>query len=260
MQGIAVYLVFGKNINCDFITNLDNKNNNYIFYFNNWIAVLTQFIICIACFAAIPIFAFESRTNLHSILMSLYRTYLFNKNNIDNKILSKAEDTTNLSSKNNGFNNNSNNNINDVLNDALNINNDNSDNSDNDSNNSNRKISNDKARNSKHITKSNISLDSFDFEIETIKSRWIEGTFICISACIVALEIKNLNLMLTLSGATYGCYIMFILPSLLYIKSINNTKLNRNITKYEIILNYSAYLMLFIGAIIAIAGITTALI
>ena len=97
-----------------------------------------------------------------------------------------------------------------------------------------------------------------DFEIETTKSRWIEGTFICLSACIVALEVKNLNLMLTLAGATYGCYIMFILPSMLYIKSINETKRQRILNKYEKMLVYCAYAMLVLGAVIAVAGVTTA--
>ena len=54
IQGCAVYIVWGNLINSDFITNLDSKNNNYIFYFDDWLSTLTQFIICIACFAAIP--------------------------------------------------------------------------------------------------------------------------------------------------------------------------------------------------------------
>ena len=97
-----------------------------------------------------------------------------------------------------------------------------------------------------------------DLEKETIKSRWIEGTFICFSACVIALEVKNLNLMLTLAGATYGCYIMFILPSLLYIKSIRKTKRIRDIDAFEAALVYFAYTMLLVGAVICVAGITTA--
>merc|ERR1712154_11255 len=59
MQGIAVYIVWGNQINSDFITNLDHLNANYIFYFNEWLSTFTQFIISIACFFSIPIFAFE---------------------------------------------------------------------------------------------------------------------------------------------------------------------------------------------------------
>ena len=114
IQGIAVYLVWGTKINQDFITNLDSKNENYKFYFDSWLSTLTQFIICVACFAAIPIFAFESRTNLHAILMSILRSHRLNSslNNVADSVtlhqqaknskkyenLSAAEDVTHLNS------------------------------------------------------------------------------------------------------------------------------------------------------------------
>ena len=186
-QGIAVYLVWADSINSDFVTNLDPKNKHYEFYFPNWLATLTQIIIAISCFFSIPILAFESRTNLHSIITSCYKSYYMDNND---QLLQNEND---------------------------------------------------------------------DHESEeTCLSRWTEGSFICISASLVAMLVSDLNLCLALAGATYSCYISYFLPSTIYMMTLN--KIGENVTSYDIILKYIAIFSIMYGSIVCVSGIIATLI
>eukprot|EP01083_Nonionella_stella_P012190 34585_1 len=74
LSGLSVYFVWGNTINKDFITNLDANDANYVFYLPQWLAGLSQLLICIASFISSPIFIIEARVNLHSVIMQLYQS------------------------------------------------------------------------------------------------------------------------------------------------------------------------------------------
>jgi len=71
MFGVSGYIVWGQHVNSDFITNLDPSNPHYEFYFARWVAILTQIAMAGCCFITTPILAFESRTNLHAIIVRI---------------------------------------------------------------------------------------------------------------------------------------------------------------------------------------------
>jgi len=78
IEALSVYLVWGQNISTDFILNLDPSHKteyNYAFYFTDDLARAVQFIFCVGCFCGVPYLAFESRTNLHAIVTSVFRNW-----------------------------------------------------------------------------------------------------------------------------------------------------------------------------------------
>eukprot|EP01084_Bolivina_argentea_P308663 533792_1 len=223
-QGVAFYIVWADSINKDFITNLDNKNSNYIFYFDSWLSTLTQFIISIACFFSIPIFAFESRTNLHAIIRNL-KELLFRKTEIS--LINESTQDERVDSNvlyENEYNDYSVDDINCV-------------------NNVEDRI----------VSEERIN----ENEMGSFLSRLIEGSVICISAALVAMLISDLNLCLSLAGATYGCYISYFLPSGVYIIAVNKFDA-RQLTNYDVILKYIAIISILYGVVVCIAGILTA--
>ena len=230
VQGIAVYAVWGARINADFITNLDAHDANYTFFLSAWLSTLTQLLISLACFFSIPIFAFESRTNLHSLLRSAKSTccrgtgsaaamnvqtpaLLSSHEHGNAPVVSPAEDVYRINS---------------------------------------------------------LSKDYCDVELEvareggvaeegeTCLSRWLEGSFILLSAALVALLISNLNLCLSLCGATYGVYISYFLPSGVYIAAVNRFDA-RQLERYDVVLKYIAVFSIAYGSVVCVAGITTSL-
>ena len=83
---------------------------------------------------------------------------------------------------------------------------------------------------------------------------FIEGLFISILTSFIALKVTDLNLVLSIVGATYACYISYFLPSGLYIK--HYYKCN-DITLYDKILYYIAIFSCIFGIIVCVAGLST---
>ena len=193
LQGFFIYCAYGANVDQDFTDNIAD------YFFNGTWGNITQFMIAVACFVGIPVFAFECRTNFHAILVSIYN--YCNKSNINQSRLSNANliqvsiDTT----------------------------------KDDDT----------------QSTQENDTPFIYIF---------IEGLFISILTSFIALKVTDLNLVLSIVGATYACYISFLLPSGLYIK--HYYKCN-DVTLYDKILYYIAIFSCIFGIIICVAGLAT---
>ncbi|ETN99421.1 hypothetical protein RFI_38053, partial [Reticulomyxa filosa] len=76
---VSVYMVWGQSLSNDFIKDLDPDDDNFQFFLGHSYARAIQFAICISCFVAIPLFAFEARTNLHAIVHALYYPFAHRK-------------------------------------------------------------------------------------------------------------------------------------------------------------------------------------
>eukprot|EP01083_Nonionella_stella_P205074 747144_1 len=85
--------------------------------------------------------------------------------------------------------------------------------------------------------------------------RLIESGVIMASAAVVALYVTNLNWCLSLVGATYGCYIAYFLPSVVYWKAVS--KENKLSTKQKILKCLSVICVLY-GIMVCVLGITMA--
>ena len=221
--GVAAYLVWGDRVDSDFIDNLSVGDSNYIWFLEPWLSTVTQFVICISCFFSIPIFAFESRTNLHSILSSAHKTCCAGRNGVHLQAVhdeSDHEEDEHL-------------NVSQLFADGMGLRGD-------------------------HDVD---GIESMDNESETRTSRWMEGSVILITAALVALLVSDLSLCLTICGATYGCFISYFLPSGVYIKAMNSWQAQPHsppLTLCDFILKYIAWFSIMIGLIVCVAGIVTA--
>ena len=193
VQGICVYLVWGRcvahvlprrhalgclllssfffsvslsfrDIDDDFISNLSLNNSEYIFYFSSWLSTMTQFVIVFGCFLGLPMDAFTSRTNLHSIYRSIQRSWMAYQERRDRDSLSMEE-----------------------LEDA---------------------------EQSEYLlldrdipSRSSIEIDT---EEASLCARCVEAAALIISAAVVAILCTDLNLIITLCGATYACFIRHV--------------------------------------------------
>ena len=83
-------------------------------------------------------------------------------------------------------------------------------------------------------------------------SRLIESGIIIGSAAIVALYLTNLNWCLSLVGATYGCYIAYFVPSIVYWKAVKDLK---EISTKKRVLKYLAILSMGYGVIVCVLGV-----
>eukprot|EP01084_Bolivina_argentea_P050797 93413_1 len=195
-QGIPVYIAWANSVNTDFITNLDSDNANYRFYFQTWLSTLTQLIIAISCFFAIPILCYECRTNLHSIIESIMVRFNMHKNyNTDTDVDVDMDDMS-------------------------------------DSNHSNENtplIGNRMYNNIKE---------------KSLLVRVIEGSCICISAAFIALMVSDLNLCITLVGATYACYMSYFLPSGVFLRTLHGSN---ELPVYDKLLKYVAMFSILYG-------------
>eukprot|EP01084_Bolivina_argentea_P309960 536205_1 len=214
--GISTMIIWGDNINDDFITNLDYNNSNYVFYYGFELATVTQFFLCLITFASIPIFAFESRKNLHYILMDIYYYWLFvcidrnNQIDMENNNQNIDNETTPLIH------------------------------------------ANDNETTHMHM---NTVMD-YNYE-ETSTSIWIEGSFLIVSAAGVALFLTNLNWSLTLVGSTYGSYIVYFIPSVIYCMAIRNSRI---LTVKHKFFMFMAFLIFIYGIVVCGMGLTAAFI
>ena len=95
-----------------------------------------------------------------------------------------------------------------------------------------------------------------DFEPETLLSRIIEATLICVSAAIIAITVENLNLMISIVGATYGSFLLFFLPAIVYYNGIKTHRLP--LSNLQIILKYVCFIYFIAGIVIGVAGIVAA--
>merc|ERR1712228_535648 len=93
-----------------------------------------------------------------------------------------------------------------------------------------------------------------DFE-ETMLSRLIEGSVIVITAALVAMLVTDLNLSLSLCGATYACYIFYFLPSGAYLVAIRRFNPNQ-LVFYDRFLKYIALFSICYGIFVCVTGIT----
>jgi len=246
VQGLCVYLVWGRNIDSDFISNLSLSDDHYIFYFSSWLATTTQFVIVVGCFLGLPLDAFTSRTNLHSILRSIQRSWIAwraqNGNGNGNESVSLEEQMENEEQS-----------------EYLLLN-----------------------ENDRNITqRSSVDLDA---EEASLAVRCAEAFVLIFSAAIVAIVCTDLNLIITLCGATYACFISYYVPGGVYIKSIheqrgdavmenhdeenengngngnvgdNNMDRNMELGVHEMNLKYIAYFVLFYGTLVSVAGLVT---
>ena len=231
--GFAALIIWGNRINPDFMTNLDYNDTNYVFYYGMELSTTTQFIMCIVTFASIPMFAFEARPNSHYIAMDAYCKFIKNgkwkrcccdlMKNGDHEPESKHgvhvkprsitdyarlesleseanidhEETPLMASEHGSIESSSTSNSN----------------------------------NGEH--------DDYDHEendySETWKTIMVESGTIIVTASIVALYLTNLNWCLSLVGATYGCYISYFVPSIVYWRCISNISKNKLETKHKIL-------------------------
>merc|ERR1719491_106674 len=73
IEGLSVYLVWGSDVDFDFLLNLSHSDPNYIFFFSRWLSTLMQFVICGACLGSIPLLTFAARENLHSMIGAVHK-------------------------------------------------------------------------------------------------------------------------------------------------------------------------------------------
>merc|ERR1739844_635076 len=85
----------GSQVNDDFISNLDYKDKNYVFYFGMELSTTTQFILALITFSSIPMFSFEARTNSHYILMDIWSKCCV-RNRMEEGIEENSEEDTPL--------------------------------------------------------------------------------------------------------------------------------------------------------------------
>ena len=213
INGFAAYLVWGNDINEDFITNLDPENTNYIFYFKKWLALLIQLFMCIATFISQPLYTIEARINLHSVLIEMYRKFVPFDANASVQEKSFTVD----------------------------------DNDDDE----NEKHSDDPLIEPKNNINNNNMIEDKLYE-ETLKSRICEGSFLVLSAALIAIFVTNVNAVIALSGAIYSAYISYFLPAFIYYRVI--TTIQRNVTRKQLILKYLAILMIIYSVIVFIFG------
>lgn len=98
-----------------------------------------------------------------------------------------------------------------------------------------------------------IVLKEEDLENASFCERCIEGTAICASAALVAILVSDLNLSLSLAGVTYGYFIMFFLPSVIYYRAASRIA-KHNLSEYDRFLKWMAILSVIYGTIVSIAG------
>ena len=252
--GFAALIIWGNRINPDFMTNLDYNNTNYVFYYGMELSTTTQFIMCIVTFASIPMFAFEARTNSHYIAMDAYYKYIKNgkwktcccdlfKNGLSNTSLhhnrtTSITDYTKLESEASEAN------IDHEETPLMGSEHSSVESSDSTSN--------------SNIEERTREYEDNDYS-ETWKTIMIESGTIIVTASIVALYLTNLNWCLSLVGATYGCYIAYFVPSIVYWKCIGNVTNNKLRTKHRI-LKYLAIVSILYGIIVCVLGVTMAFI
>ena len=219
--GIAAYLVWGSGIDSDFIDNLSPSDSNYMFYLGHWVSTWTQFVICISCFCSIPIFAFESRTNLHSVLLSARKMYKMCCGQRDGMRLQRVHEEESANED-----------------DVEHL---------------------ESAADSEGVRL--IDAAPLEIGKETKASRWIEGSIILMTAALVALLVRDLSLCLTVCGATYGCFISYWLPSTVYLKALTKVQIQPNtppLQRDDLILKYIAVFSVVYGLVVCVAGLVTA--
>mmetsp|Transcript_69880 Transcript_69880/g.62668 ORF Transcript_69880/g.62668 Transcript_69880/m.62668 type:complete len:515 (+) Transcript_69880:71-1615(+) len=87
---------------------------------------------------------------------------------------------------------------------------------------------------------------------ETSTSRVMEGSFLIATAALFALMVENLNWSLSIVGATYGAYIAYFVPSIVYLRAIwNQNNLSRKHRYYK----YMAFVIFTYGIIVCVLGI-----
>eukprot|EP01084_Bolivina_argentea_P205140 350503_1 len=246
--GFSALIIWGNKINPDFMTNLDYKDINYVFYYGIELSTTTQCIMCIITFASIPMFAFEARTNTHYIIMDIYYNYIKpkihiqlydNKSITDYKHIERAESEANIDI--------------DMDHEQTPLM------SSEHSNSHSRSRSTSVDSNDNDNINDNNSLNYSKIYCENWISRLIESGTIITTAAIVALYLTNLNWCLSLVGATYGCYIAYFVPSIVYWKAIKNLK-NKELTHKLLILKFMAIVSIIYGIIVCVLGVTMAFI
>jgi len=227
--GIAAYVVWGGGVDSDFIDNLSVGDPNFVFYLKHWLSTLTQFVICLSSFCSIPVFAFESRTNLHSLLLSAFKMCCQSREQMhlqrvhDEDSDREEDDDPDIETAD----------ISSLFADGMGL--------------------------------SRSGGDSvgigIDDEMETNTSRMVEGVAILTTAALVALLVSDLSLCLTICGATYGCFISFLLPSVVYLKALQqmqNAPLARELTTHQMALRVLAVISIILGSFVCVAGVTSA--
>jgi len=200
--GFASLIIWGSQVNDDFISNLDYKDKNYVFYFGMELSTTTQFILALITFSSIPMFSFEARTNSHYILMDIWNKCCVDRHHFQAEVEENSEEDTPLIVSSHD---------------------------------------NDQVMNEKN-----------DLYKETILSRFLESAFIIVSAAIVALYLTNLNWCLSLVGATYGCYIAYLMPSIVYWQTVKNIK---QLSMKRRVLKYLSVVSIVYGVIVCVFGI-----
>merc|ERR1719229_161524 len=102
----------------------------------------------------------------------------------------------------------------------------------------------------------NATIMNCDYE-ETSTSIAIEGTLLIVSAASVALFLRNLNWSLSVVGSTYGCYIVYFIPSVVYYMAIRK---NRNLSIKDKFFIFMAFLIFIYGITVCAMGLTEAFI
>lgn len=265
--GFAALIIWGNKINPDFMTNLDYNDTNYVFYYGMELSTTTQFIMCIVTFASIPIFAFEARTNSHFIVMDIY--YKLIKNG---KYKTCCCDLFKSLKRKSGHHikHNKSRSITDyakleAIESEANIDHEETPlmGSEHGSTASTSSLSYNEHEQKEGdlLTLTTEERRNYNNDDNDYSESWItimiESGTIIVTASIVALYLTNLNWCLSLVGATYGCYISYFVPSIVYWRCINNISIKKLNTKQKI-LKYLAIVSIIYGIIVCVLGVTMA--
>jgi len=189
IQGIAIYLVWGENVDSDFVTNLSHSATNYRFLFNSWLSTTLQILVIVGSLLSCPLLAYSSRTNLHSLLMTVQRK-------LRDGVCSPTQSTVHGEY------------------DAI-----------ADEETEEEEIEESGAAFDAAFED---AVAAFEFEIASRQgtlSRLAEGFGLVLSSAFIAIVFTNLGDAIALSGATYCCFIQ-ALPSVVYLKAIHARNIN----------------------------------
>eukprot|EP00483_Globobulimina_turgida_P006900 UN06913 len=186
--------------------------------------------MCIVTFGSIPIFAFEARRNSHYIIMDIFSNYIkprLCKNKSKNSInladyIEREDSEANIDDEDSPL------------------------------------LSSEHWSGSTTSSSSSID-DAVSMYCENWISRLIESALIICTAAVVALYLTNLNWCLSLVGATYGCYIAYFVPSIVFWKCISD-KNNKELSHKLLILKCMAIISILYGIIVCVLGVTMAFI
>lgn len=190
-----------------------------------------QFLICVACFFSIPLIAFSSRYNLHFFLTDIKRKWNEGPSDDDEyTLIQDASDRVATVEAPDA-----------ASNDAP------------ESDQLDQKVDDNE-------------VNEADPEENGGETRWTrlgEGLALVLTAALVALVFTNLSDAISLSGATYCCFISYLLPSTLYLVATNDRDAVEAETDDPELVRRKRYVAMFAigwGCMLAVGGIVTVLI